>query len=65
MFDFGTTAGVPDSTAMGGACNLVSSSGNLQEKETSPMDKGNFHREFPIRLKWWQLEKKHEQSIRV
>ena len=34
--DFGTTAGVLDSAAVGGVCNLVSSSGNLQEKGTLP-----------------------------
>ena len=41
--DFGTTARVPDSAAMGGVCNLVSSSGNLQEKGTLPMDKDTFN----------------------
>ena len=62
--DFGTTAGVPDSTAMGGECNLVLSSGNLQEKETLPMDKETFTENVPSDAKGGcELEEKHEQSM--
>ena len=45
--DLGTTAGEPDSAAIGGLCNLVSSSGNLQEKGTLPMDMEIFTENVP------------------
>ena len=61
---FGTTAGVPDSAATGGVCNLVSSSGNLQEKETLPMDKETFTENVPSDAKGGcELEGEHEQSM--
>ena len=62
--DFGTTAGVPDSAAMGGECSTVSSSGNLQEKGTLPMDKETFTENVPPDAKGGcELEEKHEQSM--
>ena len=60
--DFGTTAA--DSAAMGGVCNLVSSSGNLQEKGTLPMDKETSNENVPSDAKGGcDLEGKHEQSM--
>ena len=44
--DVSGDCGVLDSAAMGGECNLVSSSGNLQEKGTS-MDKETFTENVP------------------
>ena len=62
--DFDATAGVPDSAAMGGGCNLVSSSGTLQEKGTLPMDKDTFTENVPSDAKGvCELEEKHEQSM--
>ena len=49
---------------MGGECSLVSSSGNLQEKGTSPMDKETFTENVPSDAKGGcELEGKHEQSM--
>ena len=62
--DFDAIARVPDSAAMGGEWNLVSSSGNLQEKGTSPMDKETFTENVPADAKGGcELEEKHEQSM--
>ena len=60
--DFDATARVPDSAAMGGEFNLVSS--NLQEKGTLPMDKETFTENVPSDVKGrCELEGKHEQSM--
>ena len=52
--DFGTTAGVPDSAAMGGECNLVVVQWQQLAREGDVTGgQGNFHRERPIRRKRW------------
>ena len=62
--DFDAIAGVHGSAAMGGDCNSVSSSGNLQEKGTLPMDKETFTENIPSDAKsGCEFEGKHEQSI--
>ena len=62
--DFDATAGVPGSAATGGECNSVSSSGNLPEKGTLPMDKETFTENVPSDAKsGCELEGKHEQSV--
>ena len=49
---------------MGGEGNLVSSSGNLQEKGTLPMDKETFTENVPSDAQGdCELEEKHEQSM--
>ena len=59
-----SSPGVPDSAAMGGDRNLVSSSGNLQEKGTLPMDRETFTENVPSDTKsGCEFEGKHEQSM--